>query len=172
MSKYKIMTAISIFTIIFGMTACASPAPKSIPITSGFAPTSSLYPLPPQYFSPVKNADYISKDTTIAVRYGPTLTKKLVDGLTFTAQGGSSGPHDGQIILADDQKTVIFKPNQPFTPGEPVQVLVNGLTYDPETLYSPLAYTFNVAANQKPGSPGSSNPAPPPTHPRVPSPIS
>jgi len=156
MKKYKILAVVSIVLTNFGSSACAPPAPKPIPITSGPAPTQSFIPLPPQYFSPVKSAEYVSKDTTITVRYGPILTKQLVYGLNFIAQGESSGAHDGQTILADDQKTVIFKPNQPFTPGEQVKVSVNSLTYDPETIYSPLAYTFNVAANQQPGGVGAS----------------
>ena len=57
-----------------------------------------------------------------SVRYGPELNEKSLATLTFTVTGSKSGPHAGQTILADDQKTVIFKPAVRFTPGEQVKV--------------------------------------------------
>ena len=110
--------------------------------------------LPPQYYSPLKNSQYVSKSTTIAVRYGPTLSAQDITELTFTVTGIESGPHAGQKLLADDQKTVIFKPDQPFTPGEQVQVNVNSLSLPTQAGYIPIAYTFTVAENQQPGGVG------------------
>ena len=119
------------------------------PTTSG-----SLNSLPPEYISPLANAQYVSKATTLAVRYGPTLSSQNVNAMKFTVQGNQSGAHSGQAILADDQKTVIFKPDQPFTAGEQVQVSVSGLSVDSKVSFSPISYKFTVATNQKPGGVG------------------
>jgi len=121
-------------------------------------PTSSA--MEPQYYSPLNNAEYVSTGATIIVRYGPTLTDQSIAGLKFGVQGSQSGLHTGQTILADDHKTIIFKPSQRFTAGEQVQVNVNSLQVDLETSYGPLAYSFSVAANQQPGGVGASTSLP------------
>jgi Arylsulfotransferase (ASST) len=116
--------------------------------------------LAPQYYSPLQNAEYVSTGATIAVRYGPSLNDQNLAQVNFGVQGAKSGAHTGQVILADDHKTVIFKPGQPFTPGEQVKVNISGLDLDAQHNYRPLTYTFNVAANQQPGSVGNSNSVP------------
>jgi len=125
---------------------------------------STSYSDPPQYYSPLQNAEYVSTGATIAVRYGPALTAQNISGLNFTVQGAKSGLHDGKVVLADDHKTVIFKPASPFTPGEQVTVNVNGLDLDLETIYQALSYNFTVAANQKSGSVGGTASTPPPAN--------
>jgi len=124
-------------------------------------------PLPPdslgiQYYSPLQDAEYVSKSATVVVRYGPVLTSQNLAGLKFVVQGLQSGLHVGQTILADDRKTVIFKPFDPFTPGEQVTVNLNSLVLDSQHAYPSLSYSFTVAANQMPGSPGSSELSAPP----------
>ncbi len=125
------------------------------PNTSG-----SLNPLPPVYYSPLANSEYVSNSTTIAIRYGPVLSAQNVAALKFTVQGASSGVHNGQAILADDQKTVLFKPDLPFSAGEQVNVSISGLSVNSQVGYSPISYTFTVAANQKPGGVGASTTPP------------
>jgi hypothetical protein len=114
-------------------------------------------PHSPQYYSPLQNAEYVSTSATIVVRYGPVLSDRNLADLKFTVRGSKSGLHEGQTILADDHRTVIFKPANPFTPGEPVMVDVNSLLLDGQTSFRPLSYTFTVAINQRPGSPISSS---------------
>lgn len=127
--------------------------------------TSTPQSDPPQYYSPRENANYVSAGATIAVRYGPALDDQSLAVLKFIVQGSKSGLHAGQTILADDHKTVIFKPAQPFTSGEQVRVNVNSLRLDAETSYAPLSYTFTVAIHQQPGSPGSPSTSPPSSDP-------
>ena len=122
----------------------------------------------PQYYSPLQNAKYVSKAATIAVRYGPALSDQNLGGLNFIVQGSQSGVHAGQTILADDHKTVIFKPANPFSPGEQVTVHTNSLQLDSKAIYSPLSYSFTVAVNQQPGTPGSSELSAPPVPPYPP----
>lgn len=117
----------------------------------------------PQYYSPLQNAEYVSTADTIAVRYGPALSAANALSLKFRITGSQSGQHAGQITLADDQQTVIFKPSEPFTPGERVQVDVSGLNLGGGTRYRALSYAFGVATNQQPGGiPPGTPPANPP----------
>lgn len=125
-----------------------------------YVPSSPPYL--PQYYFPLEDAEYVSKGTTIAVRYGPVLTDANVRSLAFAVSGSTSGKHEGRVVLADDHKTVIFKPDTLFTPGEKVAVSVSGLVIDETHEYLPLSYTFTVAVNQQPGTPGSSQLADPP----------
>lgn len=108
-----------------------------------------------QYNSPLPNAQFVSTGATIAVRYGPELNAQDLALVHFAVEGSESGVHAGQTILADDHKTVIFKPANPFTPGEQVSVGTNSLPADPEEIYGALDYTFTIAANQQMGSLGS-----------------
>jgi hypothetical protein len=120
----------------------------------------------PQYYSPLENAQYVSPGTTIVVRYGPELSDQNLAGIRLTVQGAQSGSHAGQTILADDRKTVIFRPAVPFTPGEQVQVDIKSLSLDRQTKFRPLSYSFAVAADQKPGSVVSGSPNPPSSAPQ------
>jgi hypothetical protein len=120
----------------------------------------------PQYYSPLENAKYVSTGATVVVRYGPVLSDQNLAGLKFTVRGSESGPHEGQTILADDHKTVIFKPASPFIPGEQVRVDISGLRLDRRTRFRPLSYLFTVAINQRPGSVASPTAMPPDSSPQ------
>ncbi len=129
-------------------------------VTAGCGPATDQK-LGIQYYSPLKDAIFVSTGATVAVRYGPLLTEKNISGLRFEITGSQSGVHSGHTILADDQKTVIFKPDSKFTPGETVKVALNSLRMSWLTAYPSLSYSFTVAQNQKPGGVGAT-PAPPP----------
>jgi hypothetical protein len=106
----------------------------------------------PQYYAPLKNAEYVSKDTTIAVRYGPDLDEQTLSRLHLIVRGTESGLHAGRLFLADDHKTVIFKPDQPFVPDEQVKVDVNSLRLETGAAYLGLSYTFRVSRHQESGT--------------------
>ncbi len=139
MKEIKFLTIWMCILSLILLTSC-------IPSVSG----ASL-PLP-QYYSPLPNAQYVSTAETIAIRYGPELSAQNVADSKISVRGSKSGPHAGQMILADDQKTIIFKPAQAFTPGEQVKVDIKSLRLDPQTIYNALSYTFTVAVNQQPGT--------------------
>ncbi len=162
MKKNKIFALFTriVFSFILSSCAVSSASAVQIPTSQATATiavdSSSTALLPPQYYSPLQNANYVSKATTIAVRYGPTLTDQEVAGLRIMVTGDVSGMHVGQKILADDHKTVIFKPDQAFAAGEQVQVSVNSPLGSEGSGYLPISYSFTVAANQQPGGVGAS----------------
>ncbi len=122
--------------------------------------SGSLDAMAPEYYSPLANAEYVSSSTTLAIRYGPALSAQDVSSLKFTVQGSQSGAHSGQAVLANDNKTIIFKPDAPFSPGEQVKISVNGISINQQVHFSPISYTFTVAANQKPGGVGAATTPP------------
>jgi len=142
----RFFTASISFLAVLIVTACA-PAPASQADV--------------QYYSPLKDANFVSTGATVAVRYGPSLTQKNVSMLRFQVTGSQSGVHSGHTILADDQKTVIFKPDSRFTPGEKVNVELNALRLSWRTVYASLSYSFTVALDQKPGGVGATPAGPP-----------
>ncbi|MEA3334718.1 MAG: aryl-sulfate sulfotransferase [Chloroflexota bacterium] len=102
-----------------------------------------------QYLSPRPGAMLVSRETTISVRHGdPIAGRTVIDGL-FQVEGAKSGLLDGETILADDGRTVIFAPDKPFSPGERVSVtLRSGL----RTIYGErvhgLSWRFSVSAKR------------------------
>jgi hypothetical protein len=144
-------------SLVFGLSACTP-----ILLQPYVLQSRSSLSFPPKYYAPLQDAQFVSKAATIIVRYGPVLSDQDVRALDFTVKGTKSGLHKGRAILADDHKTVIFKPDQPFTPGEKVSVDINSLDLKDEATYPSLSYTFTVATNQQPGTPGSSQLANPP----------
>jgi len=142
----RFLTASITLLTVFAASACAPTVQQT---------------LNPQYYAPLKDANFVSTGATISVRYGPQLTHQNIARLKFSVIGANSGLHSGQMILADDHKTVIFKPADPFTPGEIVNVDINSLRLNSQTTYSPLSYTFKVALNQKPGGVGAVPAGPP-----------
>jgi hypothetical protein len=76
------------------------------------------------YSSPRPDAELVSAQTTIAVRYRVTVNpQSLKDGL-FNVVGSESGQHTGDLILANDQRTILFRPQRSFVPKEAVHVEV------------------------------------------------
>lgn len=76
----------------------------------------------PLYLSPRPNAEYVSRGTKIAIRYGIPISVASVQTTSITILGSASGQQYGKGILADDTETVIFEPAHPFEPGETVQI--------------------------------------------------
>ncbi len=146
--------------VAFTLSSCSPVAQKPY-----MSPTSSLNSpnpqpdapgtptlLPLEYFSPLPNAQYVSKDDSIILRYDRILNANDVSNIEVSILGSQSGAHTGKPVLADDNRTVVYKPDQPFLPGETIQVQVNTLRLSSGAAYQPLAYSFTVAANQKMGA--------------------
>lgn len=101
----------------------------------------------PIYISPLPNAKLVSPGTTIAVRFREIVSSAALNDIRVQVTGTKSGAHRGSVILAQDKKTVIFKPAQSFTAGEEVHVAISagsGL-FSGKPLMAPLAYSFFVS---------------------------
>jgi hypothetical protein len=99
-----------------------------------------------EYVSPRPLSVLVSPRNNIAFRPGSRIDAHSLAAARFSVVGASSGPHDGALVLADDTKTIVFRPLQPFAPGEPVEVAFEGgiRTAAGEEL-PPLVFGFTVA---------------------------
>ncbi len=129
-----------IFALLVGVWAFALPTatPPAIAQT-----TQGL-----EYVSPLPGAQLVSAETTIAVRPGQSLVPGTVNTALFSVVGAKSGEHRGSAVLADDGKTVIFKPEQPFLAGEEVTVALHqGLRTISGQSVTPASFHFTIAAH-------------------------
>jgi hypothetical protein len=94
------------------------------------------------FLSP-KNADlYVPARTTLIVR----VSKNILAGVaasdfSFTVRGEVSGIHTGRVVIADDERTSIFKPDVPFVLNELVHVK---LTIAGGENIPPIRYSFRI----------------------------
>jgi hypothetical protein len=87
-----------------------------------FAPLQSQI----QYLFPIPNSDYHTKETVLVLRFENTSPKELTNFHTFiTVTGERSGSVSGTTIECLDKKTINFKSNRSFLPGEMVTVHMN-----------------------------------------------
>ena len=91
------------------------------------------------YISPRPHATWVPSQTTIAIRPSYINSVTLLKTIQFEVSGSQSGFHQGQIILAGDDETLIFKPTTPFTPEEIVTVALTASSIPP------IHYSFQVA---------------------------
>lgn len=74
------------------------------------------------YVSPVPESKYITPRSNIIIHSDENVSPSTIQDNLFKVVGSSSGEHDGKVILSDDQQTVLFQPQTPFTLGETVTV--------------------------------------------------
>jgi len=101
---------------------------------------------PFEYISPRPDAELVNAHTTIAIRHGDNINSDTITGNLFAVIGSENGLYPGEAILADDDKTVIFKPNSPFLPGEVVTVTVeNDLKTTDDLQLKGTEFSFTVS---------------------------
>ncbi|CEM29820.1 unnamed protein product [Vitrella brassicaformis CCMP3155] len=105
------------------MAAAVDQAPSSFP-SSPFVVEGAVRPWGDglfEYMHPRPGALHVSELTSIAVREGDLVIPTDLDAL-FDVKGRQSGKVDGRVVLARDNKTVLFYPDKPFVPGDSVTV--------------------------------------------------
>ena len=101
-----------------------------------------------QYLSPFPNSKLNSKRTNIIIKPGYEFNNSIINNLSsITVVGNKSGKHNGKIILAESNRTLIFKPYKKFADGEVVTVqLSNNLKSPSGKLIPDLSYSFETSA--------------------------
>ncbi len=74
-----------------------------------------------QYISPVPGSSLNSPETNIIIRFGNAFSNNDIAN-SLSVVGNKSGQHEGEIILAENGRTLIFKPKNKFVEGEVVTV--------------------------------------------------
>ncbi len=96
---------------------------------------ASSYP----YVSPVPGARLVSPWTNVILRTAQRLDASAVNASALSAMGSVSGLHRGELTLSDDERTLVWSPDEPFALGEDVRIRL-----DSEAL-PPLAFGFSIS---------------------------
>ncbi|MCL4540264.1 MAG: aryl-sulfate sulfotransferase [Bacteroidetes bacterium] len=95
------------------------------------------------YVSPVPGSAMNSQRSTIIIHMESPVSSGM---FVFGVNGSLSGEHSGQIIIAENGKTVIFKPALPFASGEEVIVTLKS-KLDSESGDSVSTWTFGFGVS-------------------------
>ncbi len=88
---------------------------------------------PFQYLSPLPDANYIAKETSILIKTGQVIeADELENFAAAQLRGVQSGRVGFEARLGHHRKTVILKPHRAFLPGERVEVRFPHWNYDYE----------------------------------------
>jgi hypothetical protein len=99
-----------------------------------------------QYISPRPGAKLVSPSTGILLRPGGKLgIQTFKESEAIAVEGSVSGLHPGRVKVSDDQSTLMFSPENPFTPGETVSVTVPGFSLANGRMSAPFIYSFSTA---------------------------
>lgn len=99
-----------------------------------------------QYLMPKPGSKYINPGNDIVIRPGDLLHDPGISGKSFIEVSGSlSGKHDGRFYLSDDNRTLVFLPEVPFSLGETVTVkLSKGLETNAGSAVPQLKFDFSI----------------------------
>jgi len=100
-----------------------------------------------QYISPQSGAKYVSVKTTLIVRFYDNWQEKLeYFSPEIDVYGEKSGTHKGELHIADDGITFIFKPDRQFLTNERVYIQI---TANLPGFNQPLSYYFKTSKSEK-----------------------
>ena len=79
------------------------------------------------YLEPLPDANYVSVENNIIIGFEKPIYLSQTELLnSLSVNGTISGAHEGNIILCDGQKKIIFTPFIPFSNGEKINVIMTG----------------------------------------------
>ena len=102
-----------------------------------------------QYLSPVPWSKLNQPETNIIIRYSlPFNRTDIIGGNILEVTGSKSGRHSGRLILSEEDKTLLFYSDVPFSEGENVIVKLSGSvrTSNNERI-PPLSFSFSITGN-------------------------
>jgi len=106
-------------------------------------PASVVYTIP-------SNGSWdIITQSAIAVRFSKDLTEADFQSVRINVSGDVSAVQHGSVVLSDDQRTVIFKPDVPFAEGEKVTVTVVSSEDGLQMLAALYIFSFTVAKGDR-----------------------
>jgi hypothetical protein len=98
------------------------------------------------YLSPKPDAEWVSIQSTIILRFDEELTGRIDPSqVLIQVIGDKSGYHQGQLMRSKQQKTYIFKPNHSFEINDTVKVMISFEIEGKKNDFSYQFYTRSVA---------------------------
>lgn len=105
-----------------------------------------------QYISPLPDSKLLSRETNIIFSHSELIDQSsLLTENVISVIGSQSGTHAGELILSDDNKTVLFNPDLPFDAGETVTVtLFEGIKTLSGKSVETESYSFSITPLNEP----------------------
>lgn len=121
----------------------------------GFAGLFGQKPASIQYISPIHGSTLNARASQIIIRPGELLDPaSAFEEDLVEVKGSKSGKVTGHIVISSDGKTLIFKPDSRFNPGEEVTVKLNeGLQTRSGQPAPSFSFTFTVTPLEEPLNP-------------------
>ncbi|NQT26975.1 aryl-sulfate sulfotransferase [candidate division KSB1 bacterium] len=102
-----------------------------------------------QFLYPKPGSEHVSNQASIILRLNNISANDIVNRFAcIRVRGEQSGLHSGRIKIAADLKTLTFKPDQSFTPGETVRVSLSPKTHNSVQVMNPFGFQFTVKESQ------------------------
>ncbi len=79
---------------------------------------------PYQYVSPKPASLMVSNETNIILRHSDIIDQQSLSASLIQVKGSESGLHSGDLILSDDDRTIVFNPDKAFAGNEEVKVIL------------------------------------------------
>ncbi|MGB5848756.1 MAG: hypothetical protein WBH40_09730, partial [Ignavibacteriaceae bacterium] len=99
-----------------------------------------------QYLFPIPGSKLLPKETLLIVRYSEVTPEQIVNLNSFiNVRGEMSGVVKGTTIVSTDKRTIIFKPNTNYTPGEKVFFKLAPKLYDNDLFIPVKTYEFKIS---------------------------
>jgi len=108
-----------------------------------FAPlVFSEQPDPILYMHPLPNSEFVSRQTTLLLRFKKeySVDKQQINDL-FSVAGSINGHYPGKTFFSDDEETIIFKPDKHFRRGEKVTATLHSPYFKNNT----FTFQFNIS---------------------------
>ena len=107
-----------------------------------------------EFISPVPGSDFNTLESNIIIREGTYVDFTTLGKDAIVVIGSKSGKIEGEIILSDDQKTIIFEPFQNFEPSEKINVKISpGIETRNGQQLEEVEFSFRVAPFEKTPNP-------------------
>ena len=83
---------------------------------------------PYKFINPKPTSNMVSAETNIILKHSSIIDKTSLSSNLIRVEGSKSGEHGGDLILSDDNRTIVFNPYKTFLGNEEVNVVImNGL---------------------------------------------
>jgi len=101
------------------------------------------------YVCPKPGSEMIQPGQAIFLRTNNEIDPFALSSESFAVHGTASGNIKGEVSLLSDNKTIVFRPDAEFIPGESVHVVVKeGLKQSDQSLVNGISFGFRIAAAQ------------------------
>ncbi|MFC2085265.1 aryl-sulfate sulfotransferase [Bacteroidota bacterium] len=107
-----------------------------------FAQNNNSY----QFINPKPASIMVSNETNIILRHSSIIDRATLSTNLVRVEGSKSGVHAGELILSDDERTIVFNPYKAFAGNENVNVVLKkGIKTETGSYIPEFSFSFTTA---------------------------